>query len=308
MGRPAHLLILFMFIGAQRPPTSSRPDPARIEAAGLHNVFRITEKLISGCSPDGDAAFQSLKSLGVKTIISVDGANPDLERAHKYGFRYVHVPFGYDGIPREQMLRLAKAVRDLPGPIYIHCHHGIHRGPAAAAAIHHCLDESCTVEQAIAEMHRAGTDPRYQGLYRDVRGAARPSAKELDAISANFPETAKVPDLAQLMAQIDQRSDNLKEFKKSNWKTPPQHPDIDPPHEALQLVELFREASRLPSPRSGEEFRHWLGQAEAKAGELERNLRRGKTKAKTDLQVVDKVFSTLAASCTQCHAKYRDVK
>ena len=28
---------------------------------------------------------------------------------------------------------LARAARTLPGPIFVHCHHGMHRGPAAAA-------------------------------------------------------------------------------------------------------------------------------------------------------------------------------
>src|SRR5262249_38153767 len=152
---------------------------------------------------------------------------------------------GYDGIPREQVLRLAKAVRDLPGPIYLHCHHGVHRGPAAAAAIHLCLDETRRVQQAIEEMRRAGTDPRYEGLYETVRTLVRPTAKDLDAIPANFPEVEKVSDLAQFMVRIDTRWDNLKRIKAANWNPPADHPDIDRAHEALQLAELFRESGRL---------------------------------------------------------------
>jgi protein tyrosine phosphatase (PTP) superfamily phosphohydrolase (DUF442 family) len=138
-------------------------DSARLTLPGLHNVYRITEKLYSGSSPDGDLGFRSLQKLGIKTIISVDGARPEVIGAHSHGMRYLHIPFGYDGIPPAQILRLAKAVRDLPGPIYIHCHHGMHRGPAAASAIHLCLDKNC---QALAEMRRAGTDPHYTGLMR----------------------------------------------------------------------------------------------------------------------------------------------
>ncbi|HJT79316.1 MAG TPA: hypothetical protein VJ739_19120, partial [Gemmataceae bacterium] len=219
------------------------PDSARVEAAGLRNVFRLTDKLYSGSIPEGDAGFRSLQKLGVKTVIDVDGLRPDVERAHKYGMRYVHVPIGYDGMTRAQALRIAKAVRDLPGPVYVHCHHGQHRGPTAAAVAHLCLDPHCTVAMAVAEMRRAGTDPRYTGLYAAPRQIGHPSAAELDRVPANFPEIAPIPDLAAAMVAIDGRMDNLKLARAAGWRTPAEHPDADPPHEALQLWEHFREVA-----------------------------------------------------------------
>jgi protein tyrosine phosphatase (PTP) superfamily phosphohydrolase (DUF442 family) len=105
-----------------------------VSAAGLHNVFPITDKFYSGSCPEGEAGFGSLRALGVRTVISVDGARPDVELARKHGLRYVHLPIGYDGVPRQQALRIARAVRDLPGPVYLHCHHGKHRGPVTASA------------------------------------------------------------------------------------------------------------------------------------------------------------------------------
>jgi hypothetical protein len=236
----------------------------------------------------------------VKTVISVDGSRPDVESAHKYGLHYVHLPIGYDGMTRQRALQIAKAVRDLPGLVYIHCHHGQHRGPAAAAAAHLCLDGKCTVEQAVAEMRRAGTDPHYTGLYEFPKTLARPTAQELDSVPADFPEAAAVPDLVQMMVAIDGRWDNLKRVKEAGWKTPPDHPDLDPPHEALQLVEQFREASRLKqSAERSDEFRRWLATVEADATGLERALR-------TDHAAADKSFAKVGAMCIQCHAKYRD--
>src|SRR5262249_9425334 len=165
-------------VGSSQP--EGRPSTNPLQLPGLHNVFQITEKLYSGSSPEGDEGFSSLQKLGVKTIISVDGAKPDTERAHKYELRYVHLPIGYDGVPREQALRIAKAVRDLPGPIYLHCHHGKHRGPAAAAVAHLCLDDKCPVEAALAVLKKAGTDPHYTGLYAAPVKLKRPSKEELD--------------------------------------------------------------------------------------------------------------------------------
>src|SRR5262249_47684621 len=151
---------------------------------------------------------------------------PDIDAARKYGLRYVHLPFGYDGITRQRVLQLAKAVRDLPGPIYIHCHHGKHRGPAAAAAIHLCLDDKCSVNQAIAEMRRAGADPHYTGLYAVPKSLVSPSSKDLDELPADFPEVAKVSGLAQFMVEIDARLENLKLIRAAGWKTPSDHPDL----------------------------------------------------------------------------------
>jgi protein tyrosine phosphatase (PTP) superfamily phosphohydrolase (DUF442 family) len=289
-------------------PEQNRPDPAKVEALGLHNVYRITDRLYSGSSPDGVEGFRSLKQLGIKTVISVDGAEPDAAAARKFGLRYVHLPFGYDGIPREQVLRLARAVRDLPGPVYIHCHHGKHRGPAAAATIHLCLDDKCTVGQALAEMRRAGTDPHYTGLYAVPRTLVRPSAKDLDAVPIDFSEVAKVPDLAHRMVEIDAHWENLKLIQAAGWKTPSDHTDLDPPHEALQLAEQFHEAARLaPVKERPDEFRHWLSDAEKSARTLEISLRAGKDSRAARQAGADQAFRKSATSCTQCHAKYRDV-
>jgi protein tyrosine phosphatase (PTP) superfamily phosphohydrolase (DUF442 family) len=298
------VFLLAAGISCQPAPTTSPPQAsAKIEATGLHNVYRITDKLYSGSSPDGEDGFRSLQKLGIQTVISVDGAKPEVETAHKYGMRYVHLPIGYDGVPEDQGLRLARAVRDLPGPVYIHCHHGKHRGPAAAAVIHLCLDEQCTVQTALDEMSRAGTDPRYTGLYDSSRKLRRPNRDELDRVSAEFPETAPVPAFAQTMVVIDECWDRLKEVRAAGWKAPPAHPDVEPAHEALQLREHYREAGRLPSLQGrAEEMRRWLDEADMSAGELEQSLRQGKPKS-----VLEESYNKSAAACTRCHAKYRDI-
>jgi hypothetical protein len=208
-------------------------------------------------------------------------------------------------VPRR--LRLAKEIHDLPKPIYIHCHHGKHRGPAAAAIAHLCLDERCTIDTVIAEMRRAGTDPHYRGLYAAPKTFRRPSPEELARVPAEFPEVAPVAALAELMVGIDERWENLKEVRTAGWKTPPGKPDIDPPHEALQLGEHYREAGRLrPVREHPEEFRRRLADAERGAKELEGVLRTMKSTG-GDAAVAEKAFRQANAACSQCHAKYRDV-
>lgn len=284
MRQIAFVCVACCFVG------QSPQGPGQVKVEGLHNVFRITDRLYSGSGPEGDAA------------------NPDLIRAEKFGLRYVHLPIGYDGITEKQGLLLAKAVRDLPGRVYLHCQHGKHRGPAAAAVIHLCLDEKCTVPTALEEMRRAGTDPRYEDLYGAPKNFRRPSKEELDALPSNFPDVAKVTALAQHMVKIDVRWELLKLIRAADWKSPPDHPDIDPAHEALQLRDHYRDSARLPdAPKRQEEFKRWLAEAEQDAAKLETNLRDAKSTGAINAEQVEASFRKAAAACTQCHAKYRDV-
>src|SRR5262249_44958593 len=102
--------------GGQAAKDEARKAPERLEIRGIENPFRLAPGLYSAGDPHGAGALTALKTLGIRTIISVDGATPDVEAARKLGLRYVHLPFGYDGVPREQAVRFVKAVQTLPGP------------------------------------------------------------------------------------------------------------------------------------------------------------------------------------------------
>jgi protein tyrosine phosphatase (PTP) superfamily phosphohydrolase (DUF442 family) len=281
---------------SRREPALPRDQP------GLHNVLRVSDKLLSGSGPEGDEGFGSLKKLGVKTIISVDGARPDVERAREHGMCYVHLPIGYDGVPRAQALRIARAVRDLPGPVYLHCHHGKHRGPAAAAVAKRCLDATCSAEDAVALLTEAGTATRYRGLYASAEGIERPSDAELDAVSADFPEAAEVNSLVRLMVEMDRRWGHLEQVRRAGWKSPPDHPDLDPAHEAVQLWELYRESARLAEVKERpRDFRRWLADGERSAKRLADAL-----KVPTDFAATRDAFESSAKVCAGCHARHRD--
>jgi len=255
----------------------------------------VRSDIYSGGQPEGEAAFAELQKLGVKTILSVDGARPDVERAEKFGLRYVHIPVGYDGILKEQAWRIAKAVRDLPRPIYVHCHHGKHRGPAALAAALLCIDPDYNSQDATAWMTAAGTDPKYRGLIELPQRLTRPKPGELDQFPAEFPATAVIDDLTAMMVKVDERWDTLKAAKQGNWTDP------DAAIVATLLAEHYRESTRLDRAKTKEAtFTAMLAVAEAAAVELSAALR-----AK-DLKRIDAAFDRNDKSCSNCHAKFRD--
>lgn len=303
------------------PPTTTssefttKAEPKKLELAGLHNVYQVSDKLISGNAPEGAEGFRSLRVLEVKTIISVDGTTPDVAQAKSFGMRYVHLPISYAGVSQEKGRQLARAVQELPGKIYLHCHHGKHRGPAAVAAIQRCLDENCTTDSALAWLQNAGTDPKYRGLLAVPKQFKLLTADELKAAKSDFPEKAAVHDMVKSMARLDATWDNVKQIRTKGWHTIrlPSGDDkeqvvLEPTYEAVLLHESFREAVRFAAANKyPEQFKQWLKEAETSARDLEQVFRTMKD-LDSALPGAEKAYKQLVQSCTQCHNAYRDNK
>jgi protein tyrosine phosphatase (PTP) superfamily phosphohydrolase (DUF442 family) len=121
--------------------------PVPMESDNLAHLLDLGSDLYSGSMPPNADAFAELAAMGVKTVVNVDSASPAVELAEAAGLTYVHIPIGYDGIPEEAALALERVIRDSAKPIYFHCHHGKHRGPAAAAialrAASDCSPQCC---------------------------------------------------------------------------------------------------------------------------------------------------------------------
>ena len=169
---------------SDRPEAGAAPAaavPAIKEVPGIHNYRRWSDHVAQGGQPEGDKAFQALKAEGITTVISVDGAMPDVDAAQRLGLTYVHVPIGYDGISKDEEARIVKAVQQSKGPVFVHCHHGLHRGPAAAALARITLD-GISNESAVAGLKASGCSPAYDGLFRDVLFFSVPSEQVLAAI------------------------------------------------------------------------------------------------------------------------------
>lgn len=279
-------------------PTNHAPQ--RIEIPGVQNAFRATERIYSGSQPEGNAAFAALAKLGVKTLISVDGSQPDVEAARKYGLRYIHLPFGYDGVPTNRVAELAQAMTRAAGPFFVHCHHGNHRGPTAVAVM--CLaGEGWTPDRAVTWLHAAGTAEDYAGLYRAAREFQAPTAAQLAAVT-ELPEIARTSSLVEAMVAIDAHLDHLKLSQKAGWKTPPGHADISPTHEATMLWEQFREIARTDDAANRtEDYRITLTAAEHATDSLRKLLREP-----TDAVAIDAAFQSAGQSCAGCHRKYRN--
>jgi hypothetical protein len=275
----------------------------KLDTKHLSNAIQVQPEIISGALPEQEASFAELQALGVKTILSVDGMRPDVPMAKKFGMRYVHLPNGYDGIPPDRVLELAKAIRDLPKPIYVHCHHGKHRSPAAVAAACRTLG-LITPEQALDTLKLAGTNPGFRGLFESVRQSQPTTDSILDSMKLDFHEISPVPPMAEMMVSIDLAMSELIVAKKKNW------PKWDKSAtDALMLKEHMVELGRIEDSQArGKEFQLLLHESVLLSGSLENELRRaydGKVTADSGTKS-SSLLARVEDNCVRCHEQFRN--
>ncbi|MGB7160862.1 MAG: hypothetical protein WBD40_22555, partial [Tepidisphaeraceae bacterium] len=281
---------------------TTKPFAPLADQEALHNAHVVTDKLISGAQPENDASFALLRELGVKTIVSVDGSKPDVDAAKRHGMRYVHLPIGYDGVDETEGKAIAKALAELDGPIYLHCHHGRHRS-AAALAVACVYNGMLQPSQAEDVLRTFGTGANYKGLWKDAREAKRIDDKELAALQIKWVETAQIPALADAMVKVDFHWEHMKAIQKAGWTSPEDHPDLDPAHEALQVQEHFHEIGRTADTRGRPaEYVKLLTESEQAASKLREVL----SARPIDHQAADAAFKVVSTSCTSCHKGFRD--
>lgn len=291
---------LLAFLFAASVSTAFAQPAVPLPGTTIENWQVAGSRLYSGSQPKTDADFAELARRGVKAIVTVDGIAPDLKLAHKHGLRYVHIPIGYDALPQEAGDAMTHALRAIDGPIYVHCHHGMHRGPAMAAVAGRACGE-LTPEQAVDYLKRAGLSPKFEGLWRDVEAYVVPPA---DAELPPLLEQAPVKALPKRMAALSRNFETLDGLLKSKDKLGvDQWTEAD--SESLLAMEQFVEAQR-ELPDSNEDYRddaEFLAEMmrAVEASKLLHEAARGHDRERSEA-----ALSLLKQTCTDCHKAYRD--
>ncbi len=283
------------------------PTASAEEGPGLHNVYHLSDSIISGSEPAGRAAFEELAAMGVKTILSVDGAVPDAETAGELGMRYVHVPIQYKDISPDEMIRIAKSFRELQGPFYVHCFHGRHRGPAGAAVGRVVLD-GLSRDRAIAEMRQySGTSSKYEGLYRVIASGYIPGAEESAEYDYEFESCHTPEGMVGVMVILSRAHDNIALLSERAWEPDSEHPDLDALNEAVQLRDAYAVAVDLPEVQAGPvDQRDWFDESREVSAQLVEELKAARAGDSAAGDRAVQAFLTLKADCSACHKAYRN--
>lgn len=270
-------------------PVFSQTEVVRVAAPAIENFRIIHPHLCSGAQPREEADFAALKTFGVKTIVCVDGTQPQVQLAKKYGLRYVHIPLPYSGISLEASRMLTQVVKECDTPIFVHCHHGLHRGPAAAAVCG-IVQGAFSNSTAIEFLKSVGTSPEYAGLYRDVSRFKLLSEDEAAQLKpVVLVEQAEVEQLSDVMLRIE------KHFSIIGREAKRDHANFSlTAQQLLAMGEEFQEAARLQKqhPELKDKF--------LKVAELALSLQHQGEK-----MVPATVFKLLEQRCILCHAENR---
>ena len=271
------------------PETRTRPDQPVPSAPTLTTKLKfhqLTPDIFVGPRPSQEHIAE-LTTLGIKKVISVDALPPE-SSLWSEAIEVRHLPLGYRDLPKPLQLRLARELSIAPVKTYIHCHHGQHRGPAAALAALRALGQ---LDQAEAEAWLERCGVAYQGLRQAVQDAQPESPQDIQS-TLPLEEAVATESLSRLMAEIDQVWERLKKV-----------PSQDDPNrstqkeDAAQLLDLFRLSSEAAGPVDPA-YRKQIQEAVRLASTLESELQNGEDAAK--------LRAALRTSCRTCHRAFRD--
>ncbi len=273
--------------------------PRKIATAHIPNLVQVHTDVYSGGQPEGEAAFKELRSMGFRTIISVDGVTPDVAAAESNQMQYIHLPHGYDGISDSRVTEIAKAIHDLPKPIYIHCHHGKHRSPTAAAAA--CLQAGLIDKsdaRSVLEIARTGKN--YVGLFATVERTTFDPARDWSKIKVDFKAIASIPPMARSMVSIEHYLSQVhSQIHLAVQSDLPNHKSLasdkkrsDIAHDLLMLKELYIELTRDSKAINDMAFNEYLQEG---------------------IKIIEQInleaphrLKELEQNCKACHQRYRD--
>jgi tyrosine-protein phosphatase SIW14 len=121
----------------------------------IKNFGQMDERFYRGAEPKDQADVQSLKDLGVKTVIDLkNDPNPsEREWVESLGMRYVNIPMSDKSYPQaESVATFLKTVDDpSTGKFFVHCAGGRHR-TGAMGAVYRYEKYGWNFDQVYAEM------------------------------------------------------------------------------------------------------------------------------------------------------------
>ncbi len=291
-------IVLILTLPIACSSNAPRTSVTTLPEGPIHNLHMLSEGLYSGGEPPTSDHYAQLADLGIRTVVSVDAIAPDPQLAEPYGIQIVHLPIGYDSIDEQRALELAAVIKTLEHPIYVHCHHGKHRGPAAlcVGAIGAGL---ITNDQAQEFMQTAGTSPKYTGLWNAAQSAQRIDESLIERVH-ELPARAPVSSFVDAMGQVDRLHDRLWDMSEDDWKTPEDHPDLSPSAVSGQIHDLLRAMLHDEIvTQEGLGMRSMMMTSINAAAQVERDIDSGR------FHDAIRSMDVLHQSCVDCHDKYR---
>ncbi|MGA9753397.1 MAG: tyrosine-protein phosphatase [Acidobacteriota bacterium] len=144
----------------------------RGDLSGLPNFARVSDGLYRGAQPTREG-FESLKAMGVRTVINLRDHHSDAPLLADLGIRYVEIPCDAWRINDAPVVLFLKLATDAAcQPVFVHCQHGSDRTGVMVAA-YRVVVQDWDPALAEAELPNFGFHPVFLNLRRYVAGLDR---------------------------------------------------------------------------------------------------------------------------------------
>ena len=150
----AAALCAALLAGVTPPVIASTNAAAGFPNVKIKNFGRMDDHFYRGAQP-GEADFQALRGLGIKTIIDLrnDPAPYEKRDTEAAGMRYVNIPMSDSKTPDDKEIQQFLKIANDPAawPFYVHCAGGRHR-TGVMGAVYRMNHDKWDVAQAYKEM------------------------------------------------------------------------------------------------------------------------------------------------------------
>lgn len=130
------VITTFVFVLSFAVAAFAQTSPGSFPNIKIKNFGQMDERYYRGAQPQPDD-YQSLKDLGVNTVIDLRNDPTDYEKAavEALGMKYVNIPMSGWKYPKDEYVeQFLKLMNDpATGVVYAHCKAGIHRTGITAA-------------------------------------------------------------------------------------------------------------------------------------------------------------------------------
>jgi len=142
---------------------------------GLENVGEVASGIYRGAQPKGREGYDSLKKLGVKTVVSLRDLHDETAAVVADGLAEIRIPLvadvrGSKPPTRDDIEKFLAVLRDPEKrPVYFHCAFGADR-TGTMCAVYRMEVDGWTPEQAFQEMEAYGFHTIWTSLSEFVKG------------------------------------------------------------------------------------------------------------------------------------------
>jgi tyrosine-protein phosphatase SIW14 len=142
-----------------RPATWATP----VLSDHLRNFYKIDDKVYRSAQPD-EKGFQELAKLGIRNVLSFRHYHSD-DEGKGLGLNLYRIKMEAGDITTEKVVEALCIIRNVDGPILIHCWHGSDR-TGLVSAMYRIVFQGWSREGAIDELMHGGYG--YHSLYRNI--------------------------------------------------------------------------------------------------------------------------------------------